>query len=68
MSKPVADARQTDPVNWRLEDAVVVIDALDHQRPVGPRPRLAFVEFLESLHLDDLDLRREPDIGREIDL
>jgi hypothetical protein len=44
------------------------MDAGDYDRLVAPRPRLGFVEFLESLDLAGLDLTREPDGGREVEV
>lgn len=69
-SEVVRRARADGPqrVTVRGKPAVVVIDAgqLDQLMPAPERPPL--VPFLESLHLRELDLTREPDVGRDIDL
>ena len=39
-----------------------------HVRPLPREPRLPFVEFMESLHLNGLDLTRDPDRGRDAEL
>ncbi len=45
---------------------VVTGDAGPDQR--GAAPKLPLVAFLESLRMSDLDLTREKDTGREVDL
>jgi antitoxin Phd len=55
-------------VTVRGKDAVVVISAVELARLLPRRKRLPFVEFMESLHVDGLDLTREPDRGRDIEL
>ena len=69
-SELVRRARDEGPqaVTVRGRPAVVVVDAEAFERLAAPPPRLPFVEFLESLSLDELDLGREHDVGREIEL
>jgi prevent-host-death family protein len=61
-----AEGPQAVTVRGRL--AVVVVDAEEYERLASPKPKLPFVAFLESLHMDGLDLGREPDVGREVEL
>jgi prevent-host-death family protein len=63
-----ASAEGPQAVTVRGRRAVVVMDAGDYDRLVAPRPRLGLVEFLESLDLAGLDLAREPDGGREVEV
>lgn len=69
-SEVVRRAREEGPqaVTVRGRRAVVIIDAEDYERLAKPRPSVPLVAFLESLHMDGLDLTREPDKGREIEL
>lgn len=55
-------------VTVRGRRAVVVVDAQEYEGLVTPRPELPFVEFLESLNMEGLDLSREHDVGREVEL
>jgi prevent-host-death family protein len=55
-------------VTVRGRRAVVVVDADEFERLAAPKPKLPLVEFLESLNMDGLDLTREPDAGREVEL
>lgn len=55
-------------VTVRGRRAVVVVDAEEFERLAAPKPRLPLVEFLESLHMEGLDLTRERDVGREVEL
>ena len=55
-------------VTVRGRRAVVVMDAEAYDRLAAPAPKLPFVEFLQSLELDGLDLVREHDGGREVEL
>jgi len=55
-------------VTVRGRRAVVVVDADEFERLTAPRPTLPLVEFLETLDMDGLDLTREPDAGREVEL
>jgi len=70
-SEVVRLARSQGPqrVTVRGKDAVVVMSVEDLERLSPPDPgRLSLVSFLEGLHLDGLDLEREPDQGRDPDL
>jgi prevent-host-death family protein len=55
-------------VTVRGRRAVVIVDAEEYERLAAPRPKLPVVAFLESLHMDGLDLSRELDLGREVEL
>ena len=55
-------------VTVRGRRAVVVLDAEEYERLATPRPKLPLVEFLESVHMEGLDLARERDVGREVEL
>lgn len=46
-------------VTVRGRRAVVVMDAEEFERMAKPKPELPLVEFLESLHMEGLDLARE---------
>ncbi|MDI1364428.1 MAG: type II toxin-antitoxin system Phd/YefM family antitoxin [bacterium] len=70
-SEVVRLARSEGPqrVTVRGKDAVVVMSVEDLERLSPPNPnRPALVSFLEALHLDGLDLTRESDIGRDVEL
>jgi len=45
---------------------VMTSDARQDER--GAAPKLRLVEFLESVRISDLDITREKDTGREVDL
>jgi len=47
---------------------VVVISAEELERLLPEEQRLPFVAFMESLHVEGLDLGREPDYGRDVEL
>jgi antitoxin Phd len=70
-SEVVRRARSEGPqrVSVRGKDAVVVISVEELER-LAPRDanRTSLVAFMEGLHLDGLDLAREPDAGRDVDL
>jgi antitoxin Phd len=55
-------------VTVRGRRSVVVLDADAYDRLAAPKASLPLVEFLESLHLEGLDLDREYDSGREVEL
>ena len=63
-----AHAEGPQSVTVRGRPAVVVIDADEYQRLAAPKPALPFVEFLESLHMEGLNLDRDHDLGREVEL
>lgn len=70
-SELVRRARSEGPqrVTVRGRDAVVVIAAeeFDRSQPQAAQP-VPFVAFMESLDVDGLDLTREPDFGRDVNL
>ena len=61
--------RPATSVSVRGKDAVVVIsvEELERLAPADPH-RAPFIAFMEGLHLDGLDITREPDLGRDVDL
>ncbi|MFC0218057.1 type II toxin-antitoxin system Phd/YefM family antitoxin [Pseudochelatococcus lubricantis] len=69
-SEVVRHAREEGPqrVSVRGHDAVVVMSVEEFERLVPEKPRVPFVQFMESLHLDGLDLEREADRGRDVEL
>jgi prevent-host-death family protein len=70
-SEVVRRARAEGPqrVTVRGRDSVVVVAVEEFDRlRAGASPRRPLVEFLRSLELDDLDLAREPDYGRDVAL
>lgn len=68
-SEVVRRARSDGPqrVTVRGQDAVVVV-AADTFDALHAEPETPFVAFLEELGLDDLDLSRAADRGRDIAL
>jgi len=53
-------------VTVRGKRAVAIIDAAELERLLPRRPEaVPLVQFLESLHIEGLDLARERDLGRE---
>lgn len=69
-SEVVRRAQREGPqrVTVRGRDAVVVISAEELERLLPGERRLGFVEFMESLYVEGLDLGREPDSGRDVEL
>lgn len=69
-SEVVRHACQDRPqrVTVRGHDAVVVMSVEEFDRLAPEKPRAPFVAFMESLHLDGLDLEREIDRGRDVEL
>lgn len=65
-SEVVRHARSEGPqrVSVRGRDVAVIVSAEEVDRLARLGPRLPLVPFMESLHLDDLDLTRDPDRGR----
>jgi antitoxin Phd len=63
-----AHAEGPQAVTVRGRRAVVVVDAEEYERLARPEPEVPFVAFLEGLQLDGLDLTRERDVGREVEL
>ena len=67
-SEVVRRAHEQGPqyVTVRGKQAVAIIDAAELERLLPPGPEaLPLVQFLESLHIEDLDLTRDRDLGRE---
>ena len=69
-SEVVRLARSEGPqkVSVRGKDAVVVMSIEDLERLTPVAPQTPLVAFMEGLHLDGLDLTREPDAGRDLAL
>lgn len=69
-SEVVRHAREDGPqrVSVRGQDAVVVMSVEEFERLAPEKPRAPFVTFMESLHLGGLDLEREMDRGRDVEL
>ncbi len=69
-SEVVRHAREDGPqrVTVRGHDAVVIMSVEEFERLVPNAPRAPFLQFMESLHLGGLDVEREPDRGRAVDL
>lgn len=69
-SEMVRQAREDGPqrVTVRGQDAVVVMSVEEFERLVPQKPRVPFVQFMEGLHIGGLDLEREMDRGRDIEL
>ncbi|MGQ0663231.1 MAG: type II toxin-antitoxin system prevent-host-death family antitoxin [Pseudomonadota bacterium] len=68
-SEVVRLARQEGPqrVTYRGKDAVVVI-AVEELKQLLPaeRPERSLVDFLQGTALAEIDIRREPDRGRDV--
>jgi antitoxin Phd len=60
--------RRAAAVSVRGKDAVVVMSVEDMERLAGEPSEAPLVSFLEGLYLHELDLTREPDLGRDLDL
>ncbi len=69
-SEVVRHAREDGPqrVTVRGHDAVVIMSVEEFDRLAPAKSQAPFVAFMESLHLDGLDLEREMDRGRDIEL
>jgi antitoxin Phd len=69
-SELVRRAHEEGPqaVTVRGRRAVVVVDAEAYERMAAPKPDLPLVEFLQSLDLQGLDLERQRDLGRDVEL
>ncbi len=61
-----SDGPQTVTVRGR--EAVVVVGADQYRRLKPPKRRVPLVQFLEGLDLSGLDLTRERDTGRDVEL
>jgi prevent-host-death family protein len=68
-SEVVRLARSEGPqrVSVRGKDAVVVLSVEDLDR-LAPATKVPLIAFLEGLHLNDLDVERIPDFGRDVEL
>ena len=55
-------------VTVRGKDAVVIISAKELERFLPRQKSVPFVEFMESLYVEGLDLSREPDYGQDVEL
>lgn len=69
-SEVVRHAREDGPqhVTARGRDAVVVMSAEEFERLNPRKPQAPFIEFMEGLHLNGLELEREVDRGRDVEL
>ncbi|MDP9835351.1 prevent-host-death family protein [Neorhizobium huautlense] len=69
-SEVVRRARNEGPqhVTVRGQDSVVVISTEELAKLTRPAPEKPFVEFMESLGLHALDISRDDDRGRDIEL
>ena len=69
-SEVVRRAQSEGPqrVTVRGRDTVVVISAEEFERLLPKKRRVPFVRFMESLYVEGLDLSREPDHGRDVEL
>ena len=68
-SEVVRRARAPGPqrVTYRGKDAVVVIAVEELKRLLpAERPRQSLVDFLQGTALAEIDIRREPDRGRDV--
>jgi prevent-host-death family protein len=63
-----AHAEGPQAVTVRGRRAVVVLDADEYDRLAAPKPQQSLVDFLESLPMEGLDVSREHDVDREVDL
>jgi antitoxin Phd len=69
-SEVVRRAQSEGPqrVTVRGKDAVVIISATELELLLPRQKPVPFVEFMESLYVEGLDLSREPDYGRDLEL
>ncbi len=69
-SEVVRRARSEGPqrVTVRGKDSVVVISTEELERLSKPEPRKPFLEFMEGLGLEAVDVEREVDRGRDVEL
>lgn len=64
-----AQAEGPQYVTVRGKPSVAVIDASELERLLPTRqPHLPLVPFMESLYVEGLDLKRDADQGRDVDL
>jgi antitoxin Phd len=69
-SEVVRRAQSEGPqrVTVRGKDTVVIISAEELERLLPQEKKSPFVEFMESLYVEGLNLSREPDYGRDVEL
>ena len=69
-SEVVRRAQSEGPqrVTVRGRDAVVVISVAELEQLLPEKRRLPFIQFMESLYVEGLDLSREADHGRDAEL
>ncbi|WP_207459628.1 type II toxin-antitoxin system Phd/YefM family antitoxin [Azospirillum sp. SYSU D00513] len=69
-SEVVRRARSDGPqrITLRGKEAVMIVSVEDWRRMTEPRADVPFVAFMQGLELDGLDLTREADKGRNVDL
>ena len=63
-----AHAEGPQAVTVRGRRAVIIIDAEDYERLAAPKPKVPLVEFLARMDMGGLDLTRENDAGRDVEL
>lgn len=64
-----AQAEGPQYVTVRGKPSVAIIDACELERLLPmQKPRLPLVPFMESLYVEGLDLKRDADQGRDVDL
>jgi len=63
-----AQSEGSQRVTVRGRDAVVVISAAELERLLPEKRRLPFIQFMESLYVEGLDLSRQADHGRDAEL
>jgi antitoxin Phd len=64
----LAQSEGPQRVSVRGRDAVVVMSIEELERLAPAKPRLPLLGFLEGLKLDGLELDREVDHGRDVEL
>ncbi|MBB6507618.1 prevent-host-death family protein [Rhizobium soli] len=69
-SEVVRRARNEGPqhVTVRGKDSVVVISSEELERLSRPAPKTSLIDFMEGLGLEDLNLDRGADRGRDVEL
>jgi prevent-host-death family protein len=69
-SEVVRRAQSQGPqrVTVRGKDTAVIISAEELERLLPQEQKSPFVEFMESLYVEGLNLSREPDYGRDVEL
>jgi prevent-host-death family protein len=64
----LAQSEGPQRVSVRGRDAVVIMSVEELERLAPAKTRPPLLSFLEGLRLDGLDLVREPDQGRDVEL